>query len=183
MSRPQRWSLLLIFALAWVLLEPYWFINLGMCSCCTSSYSTCPDEAKIEQHLWDKEIYNFLYCDNCYQTFTHYKNDIHAPASNQSIYGTANYWLDSGNRLYLAGSYEQAQAAYANAVKLDPSLLDGWLNMGNALFFLGRYEESLDAYDAALRIEPQNENAFQGKNRTLLALNRTAEANITPEAA
>jgi tetratricopeptide (TPR) repeat protein len=166
-----------------MLLEPYWFISPGMCSCCGSIYSTCPDEATIQQHLWNKEIYDFLYCDDCYPTFVPYKNSVPAPVSSRPINGTASYWLDSGNKFYLAGSYEQAEAAYANAVMLDPSLLDGWLNMGNALFFLGRYQESLDAYNAALRMEPPNENALQGKNRALLALNRTAESDIIPEAA
>lgn len=179
MRKLQSLSLLLIFALALIFTQQGWVIGLGECSCCGSScyYYTCPTEEQIEQGLWNKEISKFLYCDDCYPSLNPHKSSI--LASNQSTNGTAIYWMDKGNNSYLAGSYEQAEESYAEAVKLDPSLLEGWLNRGNALFFLGRYQESLDAYNAALRLEPQNVNALQGKSRALSALNRTAESNAT----
>lgn len=161
-------SLLLIFALSLIILEQGWVIELGRCSCCSS---ICPNEQRIEQSLWNREVYEFLYSDDCFQSL----NSIHSGilASDRPANGTANYWLNRGNSSYLAGSYEQAEESYAQALKLDPSLLEGWNNRGNALFFLGRYQESLDAYNSALGIAPQNENALQGKDRVLLALNRT----------
>ncbi|MCX6669533.1 MAG: tetratricopeptide repeat protein, partial [Methanothrix sp.] len=91
------------------------------------------------------------------------------------------YWLNEGNGFYLAGSYEQAAASYAEALKLNVYLSDGWLNMGNALYFQGKYQESLDAYNAVLGLDPQNVNALKGKSQALSALNRTAEANAALE--
>ncbi len=181
MRKPQSLCLLLIFVLVLIFIQQGWVIGLGMCNCCGSSCYTCPTEAQIEQGYWDKEISEFLYCDDCFPSLSPYKSSI--PASNQPTNGTASYWMDKGNNSYLAGSYEPAEESYAEAVKLDPSLLEGWLNMGNALFFLGRYQESLDAYNAALRLEPQNANALQDRSRTLLALNHTAESNSSLETA
>ena len=117
--------------------------------------------AQVEQHLWDMEAYRFLYCDECHSSFV-------------STYQT-------GDELYLAGSYEEAAKAYSNAVKLDPYLTKSWLNLGNSLYFLGKYQEALNSYNAALALDPQNENALQGKAQSLLALNRTTEANAAQE--
>lgn len=177
--KPQSVSSLLAFALACIFLEQGWVIGLGTCNCCYcgSSGSPCYDPALIEQGMWYKEISEFLSCDDCYQRLDHYSSS--APSYNQTMNGTASYWMDKGNRSYLAGSFDVAEESYAQAVKLDPSLLEGWINMGNALFFLGRYQEASDAFDAALRLEPQNANALQGKSRSLLALNRTSESNST----
>ncbi|MFB3763635.1 MAG: tetratricopeptide repeat protein [Methanotrichaceae archaeon] len=174
-------SPLLIFVLAWIFIGQSWVIGLGICNCCGSSCYPCPNRALIEQHIWNKEISNFLSCDDCYSSIN--PGYARTPEINQPINGTASYWLDKGNNSYLAGSYEEAEESYARAVDIDPSLMEGWLNMGNALFFLGRYQESLNAYDAALRLEPQNANALEGKRRILLALNRTAEADSTLETA
>ena len=103
-------------------------------------------------------------------------------ASNQTnVNGTSDHWLSEGNKFYLAGSYEQAAASYAEAVKLDPYLSEALLNMGNALYFLGRYQESLASYDALLGREPQNVNALKGKSQALLALNRTGESDRAME--
>jgi tetratricopeptide (TPR) repeat protein len=126
-----------------------------------------------------KEAFNFLYCDCCYQGPWPYYNQ--EPASNVNTNGTSDHWLNEGNRLYLAGSYEQAAASYAEAVKLNPDLSEARLNMGNAFYFLGRYQESLASYDALLGQEPQNANALKGKSQTLLALNRTDESDRVKE--
>lgn len=175
MRRPQRVSLLLIAALAWMILEPALVTSLGTCSYCGwGDYPTLTE--RQQQCLWEKEVFNFLYCDCCYQGLGPYYYQI--PSSSQStVEGTAGYWLNEGNGFYLAGSYEQAAASYAEALKLNVYLSDGWLNMGNALYFLGKYQESLDAYNAVLGLDPQNVNALNGKSQALSALNRTNEAN------
>ncbi len=174
MRKSKGLSLALMLALCMIVIGQGWVIELGRCSCCSSS---CPNKEKIEQSLWNREVYEFLYCDDCFQSLHPVTST--APAPYEPANGTADYWLIKGNSSYLAGSYEQAEEAYAEALKLDPSLLEGWLNSGNALFFLGRYQESLDAYNAVLRLAPQDENALQGKSRVLSALNRTDESNST----
>jgi len=118
-------SLLLIFAMVLIFMQNGWFIGVGLCSCCGSScyYYTCPTEAQIEQGLWNKEAYEFLYCDDCFPSLNPHKHGI--SGSNQPENGTTSYWMDKGNNSYLAGSYEQAEESYAEAVKIDPSLMEG----------------------------------------------------------
>ena len=195
--RPRRVSLLLIAALAWMILEPALVTSLGTCDYygCDGYHTLTENE---QQRIWMREAFDFLYGDCYYWGFQPYyysvpnyyqgPNYYQAPYYNQipvpsqpAGNNTADYWLNEGDGFYLAGSYDQAAASYAEAVKLDPYLPDGWLNMGNALYFLGRYQESLNAYDAVLGLEPQNVNALNGESQALLALNRTNEANLALE--
>ncbi|MGA9098725.1 MAG: hypothetical protein WB392_07325, partial [Methanotrichaceae archaeon] len=94
MRKPQSLCLLLIFVLVLIFIQQGWVIGLGMCNCCGSSCYTCPTEAQIEQGYWDKEISEFLYCDDCFPSLSPYKSSI--PASNQPTNGTASYWMDKG---------------------------------------------------------------------------------------
>ncbi len=55
------------------------------------------------------------------------------------------------------------------------------LNLANCLYFLGRYQDALGYYDSVLAEDTQDESALQGRVQSLLALNRTAEANIAQE--
>jgi len=164
-SRHQRVYLFLIAALAWMILEPALVTSLGTCSYC--GWGNCPSlTVRQQQCLWEKEAFNFLYCDCCYQGWGPYYYQI--PSSSQSaVNGTASYWLNEGNGFYLVGSYEQAAASYAQALKLNPYLSEGWLNMGNALYFQGKYQESLDAYNAVLGLDPQNMNACRARVKAL----------------
>lgn len=155
-----------------------YFPDGGYCDLVAFYNGTCPSRADREQAIWEAEAYSWLYSDNTYYSpvgpFIY-----ETPVSYIGVgsYSNANYWLDEANRLYLAGSYEQAAALYVRALNLNPSLLAGWLNLGNALCLLGRYNESLNAYDSVIRQNPQNAPAWQGIGLDLLALNRTIEAN------
>ncbi|MDD1757931.1 MAG: tetratricopeptide repeat protein [Methanotrichaceae archaeon] len=196
MRKFQGLSFLLIITLTWM--ELAWVADLGMSDCyepCNYGYHG----DLYEQRLWYEDIYNFLYCDCSCPGYPYYYDisgqpynysvpaqpgnyDVLASYQTTNNNDTANYWLNEADKLYLIGSYEDAAASYAKAVKLNPSLSMGWLNMGNALYFLNRYQESLDAYNATLKLEPQNSNALHGKAQTLLALNRTQEANVAQTA-
>jgi tetratricopeptide (TPR) repeat protein len=127
--------------------------------------------------MWEAEAYSFLNGDEGYPVYR--SSNYGVPVGSYLVpgYGTASYWMNEGNRLYTAGSYEKAAAMYTRAVNLDPSLRAAWLNLGNAFYFLGRYQESLNAYETILYTEPQNAGAWQGKGLDLVALNRTIEAN------
>jgi tetratricopeptide (TPR) repeat protein len=155
-----------------------YFPDGGYCDIWAFYNGTCPSKASKEQAMWEAEAYAWLYSDNSYYTpYSTY--NYGTPVSYVAVggYGTATYWLNEANRLYLTGSYEQAAAMYTRAVNLNPSLLAAWLNLGNALYFLGKYNESLNAYESVMRLNPQNANAWQGIGLDLLALNRTSEAN------
>jgi tetratricopeptide (TPR) repeat protein len=133
---------------------------------------------EMEEYMWYRDAYNFLHSDDDGYFYSNAAPTYKIPAYNQNIgSGTAKYWFDDANRLYLVGSYEKAAESYAQAVTLDPSQLQGWLNLGNSLYFLGRYQASLNAYDALLKLDPQNTNALAGKSQALLALNNARGPN------
>ncbi len=179
-----------------MIMEPALVTSLGWCDYCGWDGHTLTE--REQQHIWMREAFDFLYGDCYYWGFQPYYYSVpryySTPYYYQAPYyyqtpqvtqpagnNTVEYWLNEGNGFYLAGSYEQAVASYAEAVKLNPYLSEGWLNMGNALYFLGKYQESLNAYDAVLGLEPQNVNALNGESKALLALNRTYEANLALE--
>ena len=154
-----------------------YFPDGGYCDVWSYYNGTCPSQASREQAMWEAETYAFLYGDEGYQVYRPYDYGVPVGSYATTGYGTATYWMSEGNRLYLAGSYEQAAAMYSKAVNLDPSLRAAWLNLGNAFYFLGRYQESLSAYETVLNMEPSNAGAWHAKGLDLLALNRTLEAN------
>jgi len=144
---------------------------------CGSCNPCCNSSARVqeEQRHWTYEAYRFLYCDQCYPPFTpaYYPGRMENQSPEEE---TAGYWQAKGDELYLAGNYGEAVAAYQEALKLDRQS-DVGMNLGNSLYFLGRYGEALDSYNARLNTNPQDENAWLGKVQSLLALNRTSEAN------
>lgn len=183
MKKSEGRSLSLIAILVSLLIGSAIMTASAACSC--SGYcSNYTARAQAEQHLWNIEAYRFLYCDQCYPSFGPAYQLSQYPATTVSQSpenGTSSYWQGKGDELYLAGSYEEAAAAYSEAVKLDPHLTHCWLNLGNSLYFLGKYQEALNSYNSALSLNPQNENALQGKTQSLLALNRTTEANAAQD--
>ncbi|ROH93903.1 ATP-binding protein [Microcystis aeruginosa FACHB-524] len=84
--------------------------------------------------------------------------------------------LNIGNELGDLGRYEEAIAAYDEAIKIDPNDPDLWHNKGNQLANLGRYEEALSAYEEAIRLKPDYEAAWLNKGNQLANLGRYEEA-------
>ena len=183
MSIIHRLYLLLIFFPALILMVSV-MLDGVRCDDWPSSIQAASDEAG-----WRSDAYYFMNYDNCdnVNSVCGANNGTHPhPLNRTTGNSTADYWLNDANRLYLTGSYEQAAESYAKAVNLDPSLSEGWLNLGNSLYYLGKYQASLNAYNTALRLEPRNANALSGKDRALLALNKTGGSNmstITPSMA
>ena len=154
-----------------------YFPDGGYCNVWSYYNGTCPSQATREQAMWEAEAYAFLNGDIGYPVYQPSNYGVPVGSYLAPGYGAASYWMNEGNRLYMAGSYEQAAAMYKKAVNLDPSQRVAWLNLGNAFYFLGRYQESLNSYETVLNMEPQNAGAWQGKGLDLVALNRTIEAN------
>lgn len=102
----------------------------------------------------------------------------------------AGYWLNKGDELYMARSYEEAIEAYDNATQIDSRNAKAWLGMGHALDnlafidhgtndsdnFAKTLERSIQAFDRALELDPQNAYAWHGKGVTLIHLGRHKEA-------
>jgi tetratricopeptide (TPR) repeat protein len=170
----HRLYLLLIFVPALMVMVS---VMLGgvRCDDWPSSIQAASDEAG-----WRADAYYFMNYDNCDNVNSVCEaNNVTHPLNGTIGNSTADYWLNDANRLYLTGSYEQAAKSYAKAVNLDPSLLAGWLNLGNSLYYMSKYQASLNAYNALLKLEPQNADALSGKNKALLALNKTGGSNMS----
>jgi tetratricopeptide (TPR) repeat protein len=88
---------------------------------------------------------------------------------------TASDWFLVGEDLLEAGSYEDAAAAYDEAISMDPENGTLHLSKGDALYALARsqgsdsriLEEAIAAYDEAIRLDPASAMARLGKGRAL----------------
>jgi tetratricopeptide (TPR) repeat protein len=89
---------------------------------------------------------------------------------------TKEQWLEEGHTLTGLNRYEEALAAYEQALRLDPNDADAYNNKGNALTGLNRYEEALAAYEQALRLDPNYTYAYNNKGYALYGLKRYEEA-------
>jgi tetratricopeptide (TPR) repeat protein len=62
---------------------------------------------------------------------------------------TKEEWLEDGTVLRDLKRYEEALAAFEQALRLDPNFTIAWHNKGNALDHLGKSREARQAYDRA----------------------------------
>ncbi|RMH15916.1 MAG: tetratricopeptide repeat protein [Acidobacteria bacterium] len=76
----------------------------------------------------------------------------------------------------IAKSYEQAEAEYVRALRLDRGLYKAWSDLGYVLRRQGRYDEALEAYDMALKLEPGYAEAIEYRGEAFLGLNRLEDA-------
>ena len=114
----HRLSLLLILVPALMFMES---VMISGVRC--DDWPSYPIQADSDEGGWRAEIYQFLNYDNCNDVNSVCGANNHTSVSNQTMgNGTTNYLLASANKLYLAGSYEQAAESYAKAVDSDPSL-------------------------------------------------------------
>jgi tetratricopeptide (TPR) repeat protein len=64
-------------------------------------------------------------------------------------------------QLAVAGSLAEAQAAFAEVVRVRPDYAEGRLNLGMALARQGKLNLALEQFQAALRLEPSDKRASQ----------------------
>ena len=103
-----------------------------------------------------------------------------SPAGSQK---TAQQWIEEGNAHSRARHYEQALAAYEQAVHLTPNFPGVYYQRGLALIPLRRYQEALASFDQAIRLAPHVPDAYYQKAITLDNLGRSAEAQAARERA
>jgi len=89
---------------------------------------------------------------------------------------TKEEWIREGNALNGLKRYEEALAAYEQAIRLDPNYTYAYLFKGNALSDLKRYEEALAAYEQAIRLDPDDADYYHNKGIALNELKRHEEA-------
>ena len=90
---------------------------------------------------------------------------------------TSEYWIEKGQQLQSAESYEDALDALNNATDIDPQSAMAWFTKAQILGQnLGRYNESLEACEKAIEIEPENPDSWQLRGLILMNLGRDEEA-------
>jgi len=93
-----------------------------------------------------------------------------------SFQKTAQEWLVEGNSLYQCKLYEEALAAFEQAIRLNPNYAKAYTGKGIALGKLKRYQEELTAYEQAIRLDPNYVKAYNNKGAVLNDLKRYQEA-------
>jgi protein O-GlcNAc transferase len=72
-----------------------------------------------------------------------------------------------GNTLWHQNKLEEAVAAYAHAIRINPAYVDAYLNMGNTLRDQGQFEEAIAAYQTAISLKPDYAEAYYNMGLTL----------------
>ena len=73
---------------------------------------------------------------------------------------TAEEWNRQGETHHAMGRYEEAVAAYDQAVATDPENGEAWRNRGLSLSMLGRINESEASFYRALSVDPDDSEAY-----------------------
>jgi protein-L-isoaspartate(D-aspartate) O-methyltransferase len=96
---------------------------------------------------------------------------------------TAQQWLDEGRTFYRLQKFEEALAAFEQAIRLDPNYIEAHQEKGMTLHNLKRYEEALEALEQVIRLDPNRVHPYLTKGNALNALKRYKEALTTFEQA
>jgi tetratricopeptide (TPR) repeat protein len=83
---------------------------------------------------------------------------------------TKQQLLEEGEKLYSLSRYEEALAAFEQAIQLDPTFAAAYNNKGNLLYSLSRYEEALAAFEQAIQLDPTFAAAHNNKGIVLQSL-------------
>jgi tetratricopeptide (TPR) repeat protein len=82
----------------------------------------------------------------------------------------------AGDGLYDQGRFADAEAAYLEAIRLDPNHAYAHNGLGNVLWDVERYAEAEAAYLEAIRLDPNDAYAHNGLGNVLRATKRYLEA-------
>ncbi len=85
---------------------------------------------------------------------------------------TAEEWNQRGETHHTMGRYEDAVAAFDQAVSLDPDYCEAWKNRGLSLALLGRTDESGESFARAITLNPSDSGIFYYQ-----ALSRNSSGN------
>lgn len=89
---------------------------------------------------------------------------------------TKEEWIGEGDAFKKLKRYEEALAAYEEAIRLNPNDAESYKSKGSILYNLKRYEEALVAYGEAIRLDPTNASYHNNKGDAFDKLERYEEA-------
>lgn len=84
--------------------------------------------------------------------------------------------LESADRLFAEGRFEEAAAEYRTAAAVMPGDFEAWSKLGSCMDRLGRAEESLAAYRQAWAVRPRNPQTNNNYGIALVRAGRLDEA-------
>jgi tetratricopeptide (TPR) repeat protein len=82
-----------------------------------------------------------------------------APAAQKS----SEQWVKEGNDHYKAKEYEQALAAYTQAIALAPGQAAIYLSRGTTYSQLGQYDQAIADYTQAITLDPRHVTAYHNR--------------------
>ena len=85
-------------------------------------------------------------------------------------------WIQEGNLLQQAGSFDRAVAKYDGALELDSNYTDALYRKGISMIAAGNLSEAFSLFDRVLVISPQNKYAYNAKGLVLEAEGKYPEA-------
>lgn len=89
---------------------------------------------------------------------------------------TAGDYAKQGDACFFESRYEDAIAAYNQALQIQPDLADTWNNRGVVLTRMQRYPEAIASYEQATTIRPTYPDAWNNRGVVLLELQKYPEA-------
>ncbi len=89
---------------------------------------------------------------------------------------TASDYAKQGDACFFENRYEDAIAAYNQALQIQPDLADTWNNRGVVLTRMQRYPEAIDSYAEATKIRPHYPDAWNNRGVVLLELQQYPDA-------
>jgi tetratricopeptide (TPR) repeat protein len=89
---------------------------------------------------------------------------------------TAADYAKQGDACFFENRYEDAIAAYNQALQIQPDLADTWNNRGVVLTRMQRYPEAIASYEQATTIRPTYPDAWNNRGVVLLELQKYPEA-------
>ncbi|MEG4146114.1 tetratricopeptide repeat protein [Microcoleus sp. Pol12B5] len=89
---------------------------------------------------------------------------------------TAADYAKQGDACFFENRYQDAIAAYDQALQIQPDLADTWNNRGVVLTRMQRYPEAIASYEQATTIRPNYPDAWNNRGVVLLELQKYQEA-------
>jgi tetratricopeptide (TPR) repeat protein len=107
-----------------------------------------------------------------------FEQDLQLNAVNLEASASVDLWIERGSILNSLEKYDDALAAFDQALALDPKDASAWSAKGESLFNLKRFDAALEAYEHTVALAPKYAANWVDKGRTLHVMHHYDEAVI-----